>query len=159
MLAQLSNPWWAFVLLGVVAGVLSGALGLGAGTIVVPTLVLLWKFPQKSAQGMALAIMVPMALLGAFRYWRNPKIDIDFVVVAFIIGGAMVGTLGGTELAARLPAAVLRKAFAIILLIVAFKMFWMSPKSKGPAVDANLTNKSIVNLTENGDVTNDRTRK
>lgn len=158
MLAQLSNPWWAYVLLGVIAGLLSGALGLGAGTIVIPTLVLFWGFQQKSAQGMALAIMVPMALLGAFRYWRNPKIDMDFVVVAFIIGGAMVGTLGGTELAARLPAAVLRKAFAIFLVIVAFKMFWMSSRLKGPAVDANLANQSSVNSIENGDVTDDRSR-
>ena len=72
MMGPLFNPWWVFILLGVCAGVLSGALGLGSGTILVPTLVLLFGFMQKSAQGMALAVMVPMALLGAFRYWKNP---------------------------------------------------------------------------------------
>ena len=51
MMGPLFNPWWVFVLLGFCAGILSGALGLGSGTILVPTLVLLFGFMQKSAQG------------------------------------------------------------------------------------------------------------
>lgn len=55
MIIELPNPWWVFVLLGICAGLLSGTLGLGAGTIIIPTLVLLCGFEQKSAQGTALA--------------------------------------------------------------------------------------------------------
>jgi len=65
MADQLFNQWWVFVVLGVFAGVVSGSLGLGSGTILIPSLVLLCGFGQKSAQGMALAVMVPMTLLGA----------------------------------------------------------------------------------------------
>ena len=72
MISQLANPWWYNVILGVFAGIVCGTLGLGSGIIVVPSLVLIFHFGQKSAQGMALCVMVPMALLGAFRYWRNP---------------------------------------------------------------------------------------
>jgi uncharacterized membrane protein YfcA len=90
----LSNPWWIFILFGICAGVLSGALGLGAGIILVPALVLLCDFEQKSAQGMAL-VMVPMVLVGALRYWKNPEVDMNGAVIGLIILGALAGVLGG----------------------------------------------------------------
>ena len=155
MTVQLSNLWWAFILLGVCAGVLSGALGLGSGTILVPTLVLLFGFMQKSAQGMALAVMVPMALLGVLRYWKNPQIEMNLVVVGLIICGALVGVLAGTELASRLPGHVLRKAFAIFLIIVAAKMFFSSSKTKKIDFDSNLTVQKKMNLVEFGDAGNE----
>ena len=103
MIGQLSNPWWVFIVLGICAGVISGTLGLGRGTVLVPTLVLVWSFEQKSAQGTALAVMVPMALVGALRYWKNPEIEMNAAIIALIILGALVGVLVGTELASRLP--------------------------------------------------------
>ncbi len=155
MTVQLPNLWWAFILLGVCAGVLSGALGLGSGTILVPTLVLLCGFMQESAQGMALAVMVPMALLGAFRYWKNPQIEINLAVVGLIICGALVGTLAGTELTSRLPGHVLRKAFAIFLIIIAAKMLFGSSKTKKIDLDSNLTVQKKMNLVEFGDASNE----
>ena len=122
MIGQLSNQWWGFVLLGVCAGLLSGTFGLGSGTIVVPVLVLLFGFGQKSAQGMSLAVMVPMALVGALRYWKNPEIEMNMVVVGLLICGAVVGALAGSELAGRLPVHILRKVFAIFIIVIAVKM-------------------------------------
>ena len=112
MIGQLSNPWWVLILLGIGAGILSGALGLGSGIILVPALVLVCSFEQKSAQGMSLAIMVPMALVGALLYWKNPDIEMNAVIIALIVLGALAGVLVGTELAGRLPGHVLRKVFA-----------------------------------------------
>jgi hypothetical protein len=127
---SLPGEWWGFVILGVCAGVISGALGVGSGTVIIPALVLLWGIGQKSAQGMALAAMVPMALIGALRYWRNPEIDLHGWVIALIVLGAVGGTMAGTELAARLPAGILRKSFAVFLVIVAVRMFTASPRSE-----------------------------
>jgi len=127
---SLPGEWWGFVILGVCAGVISGTLGVGSGTVIIPALVLLWGFGQKSAQGMSLAVMVPMALIGALRYWRNPQVELHGLVMALIVLGAVAGTLAGTELAARLPAGILRKSFAVFLLIVAVKMFTASPRSE-----------------------------
>ena len=154
MLAQLSNPWWIFVVLGVAAGIISGSLGLGAGTIVVPVLVLVCHYTQKPAQGMALAVMVPMALVGVLRYWR-----LDWLVIALIVSGALVGALVGSELAAWLPAHILRKAFAIFLVIVAVKMFRIPTKPKGAAIEGGLSSQNTVNSIENGDVSDDRARE
>ena len=154
MIGQLSNPWWVFVVLGVAAGVLSGTLGIGAGIILVPTL-LVCSFGQKSAQGMSLAVMVPMALVGALRYWKNPEIEMNAVVIGLIICGAVVGTLGGTELAGRLPNHILRKVFAVVLVIVAARMFISSSGPKQPDVNNSLINQESASSVEHGGIKNE----
>ncbi len=157
MLGQLPNYWWAFVLLGIFAGITSGTLGLGSGSVVVPALVLLpfFAFEQKAAQGTALALMVPVALLGAFRYWKNPAIEIDPVLIVLIVVGALPGVLVGTELAGRLPSHVLRKVFAVFLAIVAVKMFTASPKQVPKARGESLINHSNVSVVEPGGQSNE----
>ncbi len=137
MTSELPNAWWVFVFVGLCAGVLSGALGLGSGLVFVPALVILCGFAQKSAQGTALAVMVPMALVGAIRYWRNPDIEMNGLVVVLIALGAVVGAVVGTELAARLPGATLRKCFAAFLLIVAVKMFTAAPRPRGAVYETS----------------------
>ena len=155
MLGQLSGNWWAFALLGVVAGVICGTLGLGSGAVVVPTLVLvpIFAFEQKSAQGTALALMVPMALVGAFRYWRDPAIDVNLSIVALIALGALPGVLVGTHLVGLISGNALRKIFAVFLAIVAVKMFTASPKKKTPG--ESLVNHNNVNVVEPGGQSNE----
>jgi uncharacterized membrane protein YfcA len=148
MIGQLSNYWWVFILLGIFAGVISGTLGLGSGTVIVPVLVLLCDFGQKSAQGTALAAMVPMALVGALLYWKNPDIEIDTLVIGLITFGALAGTLAGAELASRLPSHTLRKVFAIFLVIVAIIMFTTSPRPEKQDLGESLTNQKNVSLGE-----------
>ena len=109
-----AQMWWGLMLLGLVAGIISGMLGLGSGTILIPVMVLVFGFAQKSAQGTALAVMVPMALLGALRYWQNPKIEVNFSVPALIVCGALVGTLIGTKLVGHIPAPMLKKIFGAL---------------------------------------------
>lgn len=155
MLSQLTNPWWVFVVLGICAGVLSGTLGLGSGIILVPTLVLLCGFGQKCAQGMALVVMVPMAMVGALRYWRNPDIEMNAVVIALIICGALVGSLAGTELASRLPSHILRRVFAIVLVIVAVKMFIPPSRPQQAVPGEGLTEQESVNLVEHRGTNNE----
>lgn len=159
MLGQLPAYWWGFMLLGIVAGVVSGMLGLGSGAVVVPALVLVFAVPQKSAQGTALALMVPMALLGAFRYWKNPDIDMSLWIVALILLGALPGVLAGTELAARLPSHILRKFFAVFLAIVAVKMFTASPQQAPKAPGESLVNQNNANVVEPGGQSNESTEQ
>ena len=155
MIAQLSGCWWLFIVLGVCAGLVSGTLGLGGGVVFVPALVILWSFEQKSAQGTALAVMVPMTLLGALRYWKNPEIDMSLTIVLLIVLGALAGVLVGTELASRLPNHVLRKVFAIFLVIVAVRMFIGSSRPKQPDLGASLMNQNNTNVVNPGDTKND----
>lgn len=157
MVGQLVSQWWGFVVLGLCAGILSGMLGLGSGVIVVPALVFLCGFGQKTAQGTALAVMVPMALVGAFRYWRNPEIDLRGVVIAMIALGAVVGTLFGTELVGRLPAATLRRLFAVFLIVVAVRMLITSPRSETAPGRSPSVDRMDGGATEPGGATDDTT--
>ena len=154
MTGQLCSPWWNFIVLGICAGIISGALGLGSGTIVIPALVLLFNFGQKNAQGMALAVMVPMALVGALRYWQNPEIELNPVIIGLIICGSVIGALVGVELAGMLPAHVLRRVFAIFLIIVAVRMFMTSEKPRRPGLDNNMIEQKAANSLEH-EKTND----
>ncbi len=155
MVGLVSNYWWFFILLGVGAGVISGTLGLGSGAVVVPVLVLLCGFEQKSAQGTALAVMVPMTLLGAWRYWKNPEIEMSIVIILLIALGALAGVLAGTELAGRLPSQHLRKVFAVFLAIVAIKMFTASPKPRQVAPGADVGSHNNVSVVDPGGVKNE----
>ena len=155
MIAQLSGCWWLFIVLGVCAGLVSGTLGLGAGVVFVPALVLLWGFGQKSAQGTALAVMVPMTLLGALRYWKNPEVDMSLTIILLIVLGALVGVLAGTELASRMPNQVLKKVFSIFLVIVAVRMFIASSGQKQKEPGASLTYQNNTNVVDVGDPKND----
>jgi uncharacterized membrane protein YfcA len=155
MIAQLTGCWWLFIVLGVCAGLVSGTLGLGAGAVFVPALVLLWGFGQKTAQGTALAVMVPMTLLGALRYWKNPEVDMSLTIILLIVLGALVGVLAGTELASRLSNPVLRKVFSIFLVIVAVRMFIASSGQKQINPASSLLNQNNSNVVNLGETKND----
>ena len=122
--------WWMYLVLGLLAGVVSASFGVGAGTVMVPALVLLPWFGlrQQSAQGVALCVMVPMALVGAWRYIQDPTIEVDLRLAGLIAVGAVVGAYFGQQTASRLPATNRRRAFAIFMLVVAVRCF-----SPGPA--------------------------
>lgn len=132
MFGTVADLSWGLLALGLCAGVISGMLGLGSGTLLIPGLVLVFGFPQKSAQGTALAVMVPMVLIGAVRYRLHPEIDVRVAPIALMAGGAVAGALLGTAPGARLPAHALRRIFAVFLLIVAVRMLVPRRQPRGP---------------------------
>jgi uncharacterized membrane protein YfcA len=77
------------------------------------------------------------------------------MIILLIVSGALVGVLAGTELASRLPNQVLRKVFAIFLVIAAVRMFIASPKPILPEPSASFTNQKNANVVDVGDTKND----
>ncbi|MFW6159417.1 MAG: sulfite exporter TauE/SafE family protein [Planctomycetota bacterium] len=124
MLAELVPLWWGYILLGVAAGVLSGMLGVGSGTLLIPVLVLVFHLPQKAAQGTCLAVIVPMALMGALRYWGNPDVQVNIAHVCLLAVGAVLGAVAGFYLMGQIPGSILRKIFAVYIIIVGARMLW-----------------------------------
>ena len=78
-------------LIGTVAGLLSGLLGLGGAIIIIPSLVILLGYSQQMAQGTALMMMVlPVGALAAFQYYQKGLVDIKAAIIMavfFFIGG------------------------------------------------------------------------
>jgi uncharacterized membrane protein YfcA len=124
------------LLVGLVAGILSGLVGVGGGIIMVPALVLFLGFTQKQAQGTSLGIMLlPVGILAVLQYYKQGYINFNTVFIisaAFVIGGFF-----GSKLALKLSDDKMKKVFAIVLMLVSLKMlFFDKPPQK--AVDPNL---------------------
>ncbi|MBN1405952.1 MAG: sulfite exporter TauE/SafE family protein [Candidatus Omnitrophica bacterium] len=112
-----------YPVLGLMAGVASGFLGIGGGTIVVPALVFLAGFTQHQAQGTTLAMMVPpIALLAAIKYYQAGNVNIK--AAALICAGFFIGALLGAVLVAPVPDQMLKKIFGIFLMLIAVKMIF-----------------------------------
>jgi uncharacterized membrane protein YfcA len=113
----------AYLLAGIVAGIFGGFFGIGGGIIIIPVLIYAFHFSQKLAQGTALAALIPpIGLLAAYAYWKTGNVDIK-VALLIAIGFFVGGWLGG-YVAQYLPEAILRKAFAVLLIAVAIKMLF-----------------------------------
>ncbi|MBI2412527.1 MAG: sulfite exporter TauE/SafE family protein [Deltaproteobacteria bacterium] len=114
----------SFIVLGVLAGAVSGLVGIGGGIVVVPALVLLFGFTQHQAQGTTLAMMVPpIGLLAAWTYYKAGNADLK--VAGLLCIGFFIGGLIGAKTANAIPTGVLKKVFGGALLIVSLRMiFW-----------------------------------
>ena len=67
-----------YVLLGLIAGALSGLIGIGGGVIIVPALVFLFGLSQHQAQGTTLALMVPpIGILEAWTYYQEGLVGFE----------------------------------------------------------------------------------
>jgi len=110
-----------YVLLGVVAGIFSGLIGIGGGIIIVPVLVLLFGLSQHTAQGTTLALMVPpIGLLAALAYYKQGFVDLK--IAAFVCLGFFVGGLIGAKFAIAIPDQLLKRIFGVVLLAVSVKI-------------------------------------
>jgi uncharacterized membrane protein YfcA len=112
------------VLIGVVAGMFSGFIGIGGGLIVVPALVFFMGFTQHQAQGTSLAMMLPpIGLLAVMNYYKSGHITTMDLKVALILATTFIlGSYFGSKFAIALSADVVKKAFGIIIILVGIKM-------------------------------------
>ena len=105
---------------GVVMGVLSALFGIGGGILLIPILVTLFGFSQQEAAGTSLAVMAPIALLGAVRLTRPGLTDWS-TGLRFGIAAAL-GAVAGAAVALNTPADIVRAIFAGVLALVAANM-------------------------------------
>jgi uncharacterized membrane protein YfcA len=109
------------ILIGLVAGFISGLIGIGGGVFIVPALVMLLGYSQKAAQGTSLGILLlPVGILAVYKYYQHGYVNPGSVLVmagAFFVGGFL-----GSQLAMSWSDQLVKKAFAIILLIISLKM-------------------------------------
>jgi uncharacterized protein len=113
------------LLLGVVAGILSGMFGIGGGLVIVPALVVIFGFPVKTAVGTSLfVILLPTGLLGVWEYWKNG--DLKIAAGLWVAFGVFCGAYFGAQLAGSLSQITMKRVYAIFLLVVAI-YFLLAP--------------------------------
>ncbi len=115
-------PWppvWS-ALLGLGIGTLAGLLGVGGGIFLVPALVLGQGLSQHTAQGVSLALIIPIGLVGAVSYARSGQAR-PRLFPALLAGGALGAWIGAT-IAHQLRAPALTRLFALFLVAAAIHM-------------------------------------
>jgi len=119
------------LLTGVFTGFLSGMMGVGGGTIMVPAMVLLAGFEQHLAQGSSLLAMVPAGAVGAHTHWKLGNVGTNLLLG--LIPGILIGTYLGGTLAHVLSEGTLRIVFAAVLIWTGVRYLRENkPASVGP---------------------------
>ena len=112
-----------FVVIGLLAGVLSGMFGIGGGIVIVPALLLIAKMSPLTATGTSLgALLMPVGALGAWEYYRNGNIEIKASLLIAL--GLFAGAWFGAKAAHSVGDATIKRAFAVFLVIVAGRIWW-----------------------------------
>lgn len=114
------------IIVGLVAGMLSGLVGIGGGIILVPAVVYFLNYSQHQAQGTSLGVLtLPVVLVAFLNYYQECKKmgqPIEWKVVLLLALGFIIGGYFGSHLAVKINQALLKKIFAAILFYTAIKM-------------------------------------
>ena len=112
-------------LIGIVTGIVSGLLGVGGGLIMVPAMTLLLSPPIrdiKQAIGTSLAVIIPTAIIGAWKHHGNQ--NVDWRIAAALIPTAAIGAWIGAHLVNMIPAADLKRGFGGFLVLLGLKLLF-----------------------------------
>lgn len=118
------------VLAGAVIGTVSGVAGIAGGTLTVPLLVH-WRVPVAQAIATSAAVGLPIGLSGSLGFvvtgWDEalPGGSLGYVYLPAVLGIALTSVTCaplGARLTHRLPTRVLRRIFAVFLLLVGIRL-------------------------------------
>lgn len=99
---------------GALTGLISGMMGVGGGSLMVPAMVLLVGMNQHLAQGSSLLAMIPAGAIGA---WTHHKLgNVQTHLLYGLIPGVIGGTFLGSGIANYLPENILRVVFAVVII-------------------------------------------
>lgn len=124
------------VVVGLLAGLLSGMFGVGGGILVVPGLVLLARMDQRFAHGTSLAAVLPIAVSSLATYWAHDHVD--WPVAFWLSLGAVVGAVVGTKLLHVLPHRWLAIGFSVMLVAAAVRLFMQTTGTGRGDLDATM---------------------
>jgi uncharacterized membrane protein YfcA len=108
-----------FLIAGAFTGFLSGMMGVGGGTIMVPAMVLLAGFSPHLAQGTSLLVMIPAGGVGAFTHWKLGNVATG--ILAGLVPGIILGAYLGGYIVHFIPDTPLRLAFIAAIFFMGFR--------------------------------------
>ncbi len=108
------------VILGAVAGVISGLFGVGGGVIVVPGLVLWMELDQRRAAATSLATITMSAAMAVVLFGRASAID--WPAAGYLLIGAAVGVRLAARYLDRVPTTWLTWTFVALMLLAAMRL-------------------------------------
>ena len=111
------------IIIGILAGILSGFVGVGGGLIIVPALIYFLQYNQLQAQGTSLAVLLlPVGIMAVMHYFKAGHIQIP---AALCIGlGFVFGAYFGSKIALTISMHQVKFFFGCLMLIMSIKMIF-----------------------------------
>lgn len=105
---------------GLIAGLINGLLGVGGGTILIPAMVFFFGIEQHIAHGTSLAVILPTAIISTLIYQVNQNLDLQ---LAFqVAASGMIGGYIGAKLMEHIPSRHLKKIFGLFMIFAGMRM-------------------------------------
>lgn len=106
-----------FLLVGVFTGAMSGMFGIGGGVFVIPAMVYLFGFSQKTATGTSLAMLLPpIGILAFLQFYKAGHVSVPAAVL--LIAGFLAGSWLSAGYAVSLPDLLLKRLFGGLLIVM-----------------------------------------
>ncbi|MHB1095643.1 MAG: sulfite exporter TauE/SafE family protein [Gemmatimonadaceae bacterium] len=109
---------------GLGVGILTGLIGIGGGFLIVPALVVLGRVPMKAAVGTSLLVIALNSASGYLGHYGREIVPWGFVVRFTSV--AVLGILAGTALVHHIPTRQLKRAFALLLVVIGALILWQN---------------------------------
>ncbi|HXF65241.1 MAG TPA: sulfite exporter TauE/SafE family protein [Burkholderiales bacterium] len=140
----MSEWWWAYLALGAFVGFLSGLLGIGGGSAMVPVLALIFAakgfavpYGVHLALGTSVATILFTASSSVLSHHRHAAVN--WGLMRMLVPGVMAGTFAGALLAGALDARLLSVVFtALIYYAATLMLLERRPTAAGRAPAATL---------------------
>lgn len=112
------------IVIGLIAGIVSGFFATGGGMILVPAFVYLLNIDSKKARGTSIVCILPMVITSSIFYSKNNYIDWKLALLCAI--GGMIGGYVGAKILKKLPEKILKITFALFLIYISYNMIFLS---------------------------------
>ena len=115
---------YILLIVGLIAGALSGLVGIGGGIIIVPVLVYFLGYTQQEAQGTTLFMfLLPIGILGVMNYYKAGYVRFDTALI--VASTFVIGSYFGSKFAISLDQKTVKQIFGVIIVLLGIKMiFW-----------------------------------
>ncbi|MBI5575579.1 MAG: sulfite exporter TauE/SafE family protein [Deltaproteobacteria bacterium] len=106
-----------FLVIGVFTGAVSGMFGIGGGVFVIPAMVYIFGFTQKTATGTSLAMLLPpIGILAFLQFYRAGQVNVAAAIL--LIAGFLAGSWLSAGYAVALPDLLLKRLFGGVLIVM-----------------------------------------
>jgi uncharacterized membrane protein YfcA len=106
-----------FLFVGAFTGAVAGMFGIGGGVVVIPAMVYIFGFSQKTATGTSLAMLLPpIGLLAFLRFYKSGYVNVPAAVL--LIAGFLAGSWLSAGYTVTLPDLLLKRLFGGILIVM-----------------------------------------
>jgi hypothetical protein len=108
------------IIIGVIAGIVSGVFSTGGGMILLPAFIYLLKMNEKEARATSITCILPMVLTTSIFYAKNNYINLEAGI--FCAVGGIIGGFFGSKFLNKIPDWILKTSFIVFLVYMGIKL-------------------------------------